>query len=186
MVRWCGVARGWMVGRWGVVGVGWGGGGVWVCAGGANPTCSPCDTKNVEQQCPARRDGDLTSLITCTRAPRLPPPPLVRVPMMRPAAPLSSGTRTPRVRLGKRGANEGQRRSGREWGGGGWGTHHCTLVFLPLQETHYSSTPPGGRTAGPATDVRALPSITLGALAPRRCERGTSFWRAHVAKPPQP
>jgi hypothetical protein len=73
-----------------------------------------CDTKHVEQQCPARRDRDFTSPVTCTRAPPPPPPPLVRVPMMRPAAPHpSSGTRTPRVRLGERGANEGQRRRSR-------------------------------------------------------------------------
>ena len=73
-----------------------------------------CDTKHVEQQCPARRDRDFTSPVPCTRAPHPPPPPLVRVPMMRPAAPHpSSGTRTPRVRLGERGANEGQRKRSR-------------------------------------------------------------------------
>jgi len=48
-------------------------------------------------------------------------------------------------------------------------TRTCTIAFLPLQETHYSGTP---HTAGPATDVRALLSTTLGALCTEEVRKG--------------
>ena len=59
-----------------------------------------------------------------------------------------------------RGAGKGE--------GGVEHTHTLHNRLLPLQETHYSGTPPDGTAVGPATDVRALPSTTLGALALRR------------------
>ena len=60
-----------------------------------------------------------------------------------------------------RGAGKGE--------GGVEHTHTLHNRLLPLQETHYSGTP---HTAGPATDVRALLSTTLGALCTEEVRKG--------------
>jgi hypothetical protein len=153
----CGAKGGW------VGGCGWVGGRVGT--GGAFPSCSLMCYQKRRAAMPGQDEMGTSQALSRARARHAPLLPL-------------SQPRVHLTLLWLRCRSYG----GREWGGGRWGTRHCTIVFLLLQETHYSGMPSDG-TVGPATDVRALLPTTLGALAPRRYERGMSLWRPLPHRP---
>ena len=89
---------------------------------GLTPASSQMCTKNVEQQCPARRDGDLTSPVACTCS-------IMCLSLTFPIHTLEACLflrvlTVERVCVGAK------------------HTRTCTIAFLPLQETHYNGTPP--------------------------------------------